>query len=155
MSAEYIQSEVNKIVQDKSLEFPKNIAMASAWIMGNSKGLNLKVLDTTNRNSIADFFIMGSASNMIQAKAMAEEIVTQLKSHGVKVLSKEGLGHSDWILLDLGDIIVHIFLDNTRTNYNLDELWQDAPQVKIPNEYYYEEPIDAGSESDSKDKGFF
>jgi hypothetical protein len=42
---------------------------------------------------------------------------------------------------------VHIFLDNTRTNYNLDELWADAPHVKIPNEYYFEEPADSDDES--------
>ncbi|MBK26514.1 MAG: ribosome silencing factor [Halobacteriovorax sp.] len=147
MSAEYIKTEVDKIVEDKSFPYPQNIAMAAAWIMGNFKGLNLKVLDTTKRSSLADFFIMGSANNMTQAKSMADEIVVQLKRHNVKVLSKEGLGGSEWILIDLGDIIVHVFLDNTRTTYNLDELWQDAPQIKIPNEYYFEEPTESDEET--------
>lgn len=154
MSAEYTQAEVDKIVGDKTFSYPLNLAMASAWVMGNLKGLNLKVLDTTKRSSLADYFIMGSASNMTQAKAMADEIVVQLKRHDVKVLSKEGLGGSDWILLDLGDIICHIFLDNTRTNYNLDELWEDSPQMPIPNEYYFEEPVE-GSDDSSGGRTFF
>jgi ribosome-associated protein len=153
MSVEYVNTEVEKIVKDTSFEFPLNLAMASAWIMGNFKGLNLKVLDTRKRGSLADFFIMGSASNMTQAKSMADAICVQLKKHEVNVLSKEGLGDAEWILLDLGDIIVHIFLDNTRTNYNLDELWQDAPQITIPNEYYFEEPTD--SEDESGGRSFF
>jgi ribosome-associated protein len=153
MSVEYVNAQVEKIVKDESLEFPLNLAMASAWIMGNFKGLNLKVLDTRKRGSLADFFIMGSASNMTQAKSMADVICVQLKKFNVNVLSKEGLGDAEWILLDLGDVIVHIFLDNTRTNYNLDELWQDAPQVQIPNEYYFEEPTD--SEGESGGRSFF
>lgn len=147
MSNEYINAEVDKIVSDKSFPYPQNMAMAAAWIMGNFKGLNLKVLDTTKRSSLADFFIMGSASNMTQAKSISQEICNQLRRHDVKLLSKEGHGDAEWILIDLGDIIVHLFLDNTRTNYNLDELWQDAPQVKIPNEYYFEEPAESDDES--------
>lgn len=147
MSSEYINTEVDKIVENKSFPYPQNMAMAAAWIMGNFKGLNLKVLDTTKRSSLADFFIMGSASNMTQAKSIADEICNQLKRHDVKLLSKEGLGDAEWILIDLGDIIVHLFLDNTRTNYNLDELWQDAPQIEIPNEYYFEEPTESDDES--------
>ena len=152
MSAEYINAEVDKIINDKSFEYPQNLAMTAAWIMGNFKGLNLKVLDTSKRSSLADFFIMGSATNMTQAKSMADEICSQLRRHEVNVLSKEGLGEAEWTLLDLGDIIVHIFLDNTRTNYNLDELWQDAPQIKIPNEYYFEEPTE---DDDDSGRSFF
>ncbi len=153
MSVEYVNAEVEKIMKDESFEFPQNLAMASAWIMGNFKGLNLKVLDTRKRGSLADYFIMGSASNMTQAKSMADTICTQLKQYNVNILSKEGFSDAEWILLDLGDIIVHIFLDNTRTNYNLDELWADAPHVKIPNEYYFEEPTD--SEDESGGRSFF
>ncbi|MFT6603537.1 MAG: ribosome-associated protein, partial [Bacteriovoracaceae bacterium] len=76
MSVEYVNTEVEKIINDKSFEFPQNLAMAAAWIMGNFKGLNLKVLDTRKRGSLADYFIMGSASNMTQAKSMADTICT-------------------------------------------------------------------------------
>lgn len=153
MSAEYLKTEVEKIIKDKEFEFPKNIAMAAAWIMGNFKGLNLKVLDTSKRSSLADFFIMGSASNMTQARSMADSICSELSKHNVKIISKEGLGDADWILLDLGDVIAHIFLDNTRTNYNLDELWEDAPQVTIPTEYYFEEPTGTEETSDENSGG--
>ena len=74
--------------------------MASAWIMGNFKGINLKVLDMQEKSSIADFFVLGSAGNPTQAAAMAEEITFQFRNMGIEAISREGLKHStDWILL--------------------------------------------------------
>ena len=78
MSREYVSKEVEAIYKDKSFVEPLNLAMAAAWIMGNYKGLNLKVLDLTNHSSIADFFVIGSAGNPTQARAMAEEISLQM-----------------------------------------------------------------------------
>src|SRR5690606_703851 len=108
MSSEYINNEVDKILKDKKYPYPLNIAMASAWLLGNLKGVNLKILDVGKQSSLADFFILGSATNTTQAQAMAAEVILQMKRAGHEIVSREGMNSgADWILLDIGDIIVH------------------------------------------------
>ncbi|RLA60572.1 MAG: ribosome silencing factor [Epsilonproteobacteria bacterium] len=148
MSNEFIQKEVNKIYGE--FEFPKNMAMASAWILGNLKASNLKVLDVKKTSGLVDYFVLASAGNPIQAQSMAEEVAFQAKRLKQKILSIEGRGGSDWILLDLGDIIVHIFIESVRDIYDLDQLYGEAPIVEIPNEYYFSTP-----EDESEEEGYF
>ena len=141
MSREYVTKEVQAIYNDKNFESPLNIAMASAWIMGNFKGINLKVLDLRDKSGIADFFVLGSAGNPTQAAAMAEEISYQMRTLGVEALSREGLKHStDWILLDYGDVIIHVFHEPARLVYDLDLLYKNAISIEIPESYYFSTP---------------
>ena len=152
MSNEYIDNQVNLIMNDNSYQFPKNSAMAAAWIIGNLKGINLKVYDVSKISSLGDCYVMGSATNIRQAHAMAEELCKQLKKHGHKVLSTEGKADSDWILIDLGDIIVHLFLEVSRGNYNLETLWDEAVPVEIPNTFYHTED---DKETEDSEKTYF
>lgn len=152
-SNEFISKNVDEIVKNEELEFPKNMALACAWILGNFKGINLKILDMQKTTSLADYFILASATNMNQASSMADEVSKQMKRQGLKVLSKEGNnGNSDWILIDLGDFIVHIFQDTARDVYDLDNLWE-VPHVQIPNEYYYSS--DADEVKPEEEKSYF
>jgi len=158
MSAEYIKQEVKKIINDDSFEFPLNLAMSAAWIMGNFKGINLKILDTQNTSSLSDYFVIASATNQTQAKAMADVITKELGELNHHALSKEGISAtSDWILLDFGDIICHVFLETSRDVYNLEALWKDAPAIEIPQDYYFssEGGQDSGPVSDSSERTFF
>ena len=151
MSNEYVNNNVDQIVKNDELQFPLNLAMASAWILGNYKGINLKILDMKRSTSLADYFVLASASNTTQASSMANEIIVQMKRSGSNVLSKEGLyENADWILLDMGDLIVHIFQQTARDVYDLDHLW-DVETVQIPNEYYHSEEETASDSS----KGYF
>lgn len=141
MSREYVTKEVTAIYNDKNLEAPLNIAMAAAWIMGNFKGINLKVLDLRDKSGIADVFVLGSAGNPTQAAAMAEEISHQMRLLGLEALSKEGLKAStDWILLDYGDVIIHVFHEPARLVYDLDTLYKNAISIEIPESYYFSTP---------------
>jgi len=152
-SSEFIVKNVNEIINDKQYEFPLNMAMASTWVLGNFKALNLKVIDMRETTSLADYFVLASASNMNQAQAMASEISSQMLRLGYKVLSREGYNtNSDWILLDIGDVIIHIFQETSRDVYDLDNLW-DSPSIQIPNEYYYSS--DESEDDGSEDKGYF
>lgn len=152
MSTEYIEKNVDEIEKDSNYEFPLNMAMASAWILGNFKGINLKVIDTRNVSSLADYYVLASASNSTQARSMADQVMQQMKRKDLNVVSKEGLNDTaDWILIDLGDFIVHIFQESSRDVYDIDGLW-DAPQVEIPNEYYHGEEESGASD---EDKGYF
>ena len=96
-----------------------------------------RVLDVSKTSSLADFFVLASATNTTQAKAAADEIVVQMKRLGHAPRSKEGMEGSDWILLDVGDILIHIFLDTAREVYALDNLWKEAVPVHIPQHYYF------------------
>lgn len=155
MASEFVNNEVDKILNDKKYPYPLNIAMASTWLLGNLKGVNLKVLDVAKQSSLADFFVLGSATNSTQAQSMAEEIIFQMKRAGHNIVSREGLAAgADWILLDVGDIIVHVFLESSRDAYNLDGLWCDAKHMPIPQDYYFSDD-DAARSSGNDDRGFF
>jgi ribosome-associated protein len=151
MSNDYVSKEIDKIMSDDSLEFPLNLALSAAWILGNFKGINLKIHDVRNVSSLGDFYVIGSATNPTQAQAMADMIQTQLSRHKSPCRSLEGNKSSDWLLLDHGDILVHIFLDNSREVFDLDSLLKDAPIVEIPNEYYHTDEHEGSLKDDDAD----
>lgn len=156
MSKEFVDKEIEKIIEDKELTYPKNMAMACAWLLGNLKGINLKVLDVSHTSSLSDFYVLASATNSTQASAMADEIIRCLKKHGMSFLSKEGTSGSDWILLDAGDVIIHIFLEASREVYGLETLWEEAQSVSIPQSYYFSsEDAEAAEKIDDKGRDFF
>lgn len=154
MSNDYVSVEVAKILKDSSLTPPKNLAMAAAWIMGNYKALNLKIYDCSKSSSLTDFYILASTTNSTQTESMAQEISHQMKNNGHEAKSKEGIGTSEWALLDFGDIIVHIFQESARDVYDLDHLWRNLPQLDIPNEYYFSTTVDKPSKKASTE-GYF
>ena len=80
--------------------------------------------------AITDAFVITSGHNTRQVKTIAEEVEARLKADGgITPLRVEGLGDSQWVLLDYGDIVIHVFLDETREFYDLERLWSDAPRV--------------------------
>jgi ribosome-associated protein len=151
---EYVQNEVNTIISNKGFEFPLNHAMAAAWIFANFKGDNLKVFDMKKSTSLCDFSILATAQNATQARAMADEIATNLKIHGAQVLSYEGYESADWILIDTGDVMVHVFNGPAREVYDLDMVYAKNSQVQIPAEYYFGKPTTVNNEKPDL-KGFF
>lgn len=151
---EYVQSEVNKVIKDGSFEFPLNHAMASAWICANYKGDNLKVFDMRKTSALSDYSVLATAQNATQARAMADEISANLQNHGAKILSYEGYENADWILLDTGDVIVHIFNGHARDVYDLDLVYAKNQQVKIPEDYYFGKPTAVSADKPDL-KGYF
>ncbi|MBP9674719.1 MAG: ribosome silencing factor [Bacteriovoracaceae bacterium] len=136
MKNDYIAEELKKIFESKEFKAPLDSAMACAWIIAHFKGVNLKVLDLRNVSAFTDFFVIGSASNPTQGRAMAGAILTYLKPHHNQVISSEGMNSADWILLDYGDIVIHIFEESLRDIYDLDGLWLKNPRIPIPESYY-------------------
>ena len=151
---EYIQSEVKKVISNTGFEFPLNHAMATAWIMANFKGENLKVFDLRKSSALCDYSILATAQNATQARAMVDEISNNLKNNGASIVSYEGYESADWILLDTGDIIVHIFNGPARDVYDLDMILVKNPQMKIPEEFYFGKPTNTSSEKADL-KGYF
>lgn len=151
---EYVQSEVKKVISNTSFEFPLNHAMASAWILANFKGDNLKIFDMRKSSSLCDFSVIATAQNPTQARAMIDEVAANLKEQGANIISYEGYDSADWILLDTGDIIIHVFIGPARDIYDLDMVYSKNAQVKIPEEFYFAKPAQVSSEK-SDLKGFF
>jgi ribosome-associated protein len=151
---EYVKSEVSKVIGNQAFEFPLNHAMASAWILANFKGDNLKVFDMRKSTSLCDYSILATAQNATQCRAMADEIAANLKLHGASIVSYEGYESADWILLDTGDVIVHVFNGPSRDVYDLDMIFAKNQQVKIPEEFYFGTPTNVPTEKADL-KGFF
>ncbi len=88
------------------------------------------ILEVGNVLAITDAFVITSGRNTRQVKTIAEEVEARLKADGrISPLRVEGLGDSQWVLLDYGDLVVHVFLDETREYYDLERLWSDAPRL--------------------------
>ncbi len=152
MANEFLTSELSKINSDKRWEFPLNQAMSATYLLAHYKGENLKVFDMKG-SSMCDFNVIATAQNTMQARAMADEISRQFRAAGTEILSYEGYGSADWILIDTGDVIVHVFQENTRGAYDLDHVFGERPQVKIPDEFYFSGPTKTTTEDALK--GFF
>ena len=96
------------------------------------KAINLVALDVHNLTSFADVFILCSGRSNRQVNAIAEHIQTNLKKHNIKPLSVEGVGDGQWVLMDYGHVIIHVFYDPVREFYDLEGLWLDARRIETP-----------------------
>lgn len=91
------------------------------------------VLDVGELLGITDYFVITSGSNVRQVRTIAEEVEMRVKAlGGGSPRYVEGLADANWVLVDYGEFIVHVFLDEARRFYNLERLWSDAPRVEHP-----------------------
>jgi ribosome-associated protein len=114
---------------------PQSVARARVAVdaAAEKKGADLAILDVGDVLSIIDLFVLASGSNARQVRTIVEEVEKALTEHdGSKPISVEGLADASWVLLDYGDIVVHVFLDETRAYYDLDRLWGDVPRLDVP-----------------------
>lgn len=88
------------------------------------------MLDLREVSSFADYFVICSGANPRQIQAIADEIDQQGRKHGEYPSSIEGYQNAEWVLLDYGDVLVHIFSEKARVYYDLERLWRDAKPVK-------------------------
>ncbi len=84
------------------------------------------VIDLAGKTSIADYMVVASGASARQVNAMTEHLLERLKKAGVRRISVEGEAFCDWVLIDSGDVIVHLFRPEVRAFYNLEKLWGDA-----------------------------
>lgn len=91
------------------------------------KAIDLKVLQLEKISDFTDYFILCSGSSERQVQAIADAIDERLRAEKVRPLHVEGYNRGQWVLLDYGDFVVHIFQDETRRFYSLERLWGDAP----------------------------
>jgi ribosome-associated protein len=104
-------------------------ARLCANVASENRGREILVIDLRKVTTLADFFVIASGTSRRQIHAMADEIDRALSELGEKKMGIEGYNESHWVLLDYGDVVVHLFDDNTRRYYDLENLWGDAPRV--------------------------
>ncbi len=95
------------------------------------KGRDTVVLDLTELTPISDYFVICSGTSSMHARAISEHIELTCKKAGFMPIGIEGEKNARWILLDYGDVVIHIFIDETRQFYNLERLWGDARRVEF------------------------
>ena len=98
------------------------------------KAADLVVLDIGEISSIADYFVICSGRSDTQVQAIADAIDQRLRLHGHRPLAVEGREHGQWVLMDYGDVVVHVFYAPVRAFYDLERLWSRARRVVLPDE---------------------
>ncbi len=114
-------------METKSLEMAK-LAIAA---LEDKKAEDIKVIDIGEVTVIADYFIIAGGSNRSQIQALSDNVEEQLGRAGFYLKQKEGYDTANWVLLDFGDVIVHIFDKENRLLYDLERIWRDGKQVDI------------------------
>jgi ribosome-associated protein len=97
-------------------------------------GFRIKAMDMSEYPLTMQVFLLASAETRIQARAISDSAVDAARSLGVRLHHREGYEDGGWILLDFGDLVVHVFVPETREYYNLEMLWSDAPFKDFPDE---------------------
>jgi ribosome-associated protein len=91
------------------------------------KGINIVSLDVRELTDVMDYLVLASGSSNRHVKSLAENVIDQGKQQGVRPLGVEGMNGAEWVLVDFGDVVVHVMLPATRDFYDLERLWSAPP----------------------------
>ena len=106
--------------------------MTIAKAASDKKALDVITLDMRRIPSVSDYFVVASGSSTTQVRAISDNIADVLKEKGQRVWHIEGAREALWVLLDYGDVVAHIFLEETRRFYELEKLWGSVPKKRLP-----------------------
>ena len=107
----------------------KEIAFAAIEALEDKKGEDIRVIDISQISVLADYFIISNGSNESQVRAIVDNVEEQMYKAGYQITQREGYGSGGWVLLDLGDIIVHVFDKENRLFYDLERIWRDGKEI--------------------------
>ena len=99
--------------------------------LDSTKGQDLKLLRTEGLTTLADYFVICSATSNTQIKAMSDACEEAMEKHGEQVHHIEGHRGGTWLLMDFSDVVVHVFTDEARKFYDLERLWRDAEEIDL------------------------
>jgi ribosome-associated protein len=99
--------------------------------LDNKKAESIQAIKISDLTILADYFVIASGNSSTQTKTLAEEVEYQMSQAGVEPNKKEGYNGSNWVILDYGDVVVHVFYKETRDYYQLERLWSDGEKIDI------------------------
>jgi ribosome-associated protein len=118
----------NKVARE-----PRELAVLAAEAAAEKKAEDLMVIDVAETLVITAYFVLATGRTDRQVRTIADEVEKVLRERaGVKPLGREGERDARWVLLDFGDVVVHVFQPDEREFYRLEKLWSDAPRVELP-----------------------
>jgi len=111
----------------------EEVALLAAEAASDKKAEDIIGLDVSELLVVTDYFVIATGRTNVQVRAIADEVEEQLRQKaGEKPIGREGIGEDKWILLDYGDVVVHVFQPEERNFYRLERLWADAPRLAMP-----------------------
>ena len=116
------------------IEESREKALRIGRVISQKKGLDLIILDVHSLASFTDYFIIVSGRSIRQVQALANHIEEALRAEKIRPLGVEGAREGSWVLMDYGDVIVHLFYQPAREFYNLEGLWEEASKVPLSAE---------------------
>lgn len=119
------------LARARKLQQPEPFWLTAVRAAESKQARDIRALDVREISSFADYFVLLSGANARQIQAIADEIELRLKEHGEYPSSVEGYRNAEWVLLDYGDYLIHIFSEKARAYYDLERLWRDAKPVIV------------------------
>ena len=102
-----------------------------AGAASDKKALDIVIIKMKKMSSVCDYFVVASGTSTTHVRALSDNIIKSLKEKGQRLRHVEGEREASWILLDFGDVVCHLFLEDTRAFYDLEGLWASAPQERF------------------------
>ena len=109
----------------------KEMAKIAYHALSDKKGEDIKIIDITGISVLADYFIIANGSSDSQVNALVDNVEEELHKAGFGLKQREGQASASWVLLDFGDIIVHVFDKENRLFYDLERIWKDGRYIRI------------------------
>ena len=113
-------------------EHALTLVRAAASAAAEKLGQQIVAFDVSDQLAITDAFVLASASNDRQVKAIVDEVEDKLREIGAKPVRREGERDGRWVLIDYGDVVVHVQHEEERSFYALERLWRDCPSIELP-----------------------
>jgi ribosome-associated protein len=98
------------------------------------KALDVVTLEVSRQTQMMDFLVVCTGTSNIHIRSLADGVIETMKEHGYKGVRAEGYNEARWVLLDYGDVVLHIFGEDDREFYRLEEFWKGAPRIDLPAE---------------------
>lgn len=111
---------------------PQHLKDLILQVLDENKAEDIEAIDLGGQSSIADYMVVASGTSSRQVAALARKLDEQLSPHGFPVLRVDGLPTADWVVVDLGDAIVHLFRPEVRTFYNIEKMWRQEVPATVP-----------------------
>lgn len=115
------------------MERSKQMARLAYKALEDKKAEDIKIIDISQISVLADYFVIANGTNENQVKALVEHVEEELAKSGIEIKQREGYGLGNWVLLDFGEIIVHVFDKENRLFYDLERIWRDGKTVDVGN----------------------